>query len=218
MTYWDCFVDWLDKWQTLITGALALGAAYYAGRPVYRQLALMRAQNNVMVRETIGHMIQQLDAHRDRVQEITAKRLTDVHSAIYRFDNYGETKGIDEWAHQQHGEFVSAESELKALFVTSHDVEAVEERKADLLAAVNDLSGILWDIQAPHYEFMFPEDCNWSDEERATAVARSSEAENELDATAGAVSAAVKQLYDAYAQQRAGLVRRLRVIDDSLLS
>ncbi|ALR21884.1 hypothetical protein [Sphingobium baderi] len=218
MTYWDCFVHWLDKWQTLITGALALGAAFYAGRPVYRQLALMRAQNNVMVRETIGDMILQLDTHRNRVGEITAKRLTDVHSAIYRFDNYGETKGIDEWASQQHSEFIGADSELKALFIQSHDVEAIEVQKAALLAAVDAFSGVLWDIYAPHYAFMFPEDCNWSDAEHASAVARSSEAEKELDSNASAVSAAVRQLYEAYAEQRAGLVRRLRVIDDGLLA
>ena len=218
MTYLDCFVHWLDKWQTLITGILALIAAGLALRPVYKQLALMRAQNNVMVRETIGHMILQLDAHRDRVHEITGKRLTDVHSAIYRFENYGETKGIGEWASQQQSEFTSAESELKTLFIQSHDVEAIEDQKAALLASVQDFSGVLWDIYAPDYAFMFPEDCNWSDEERAAAVVRSSEAEKELDAKASSVSAAVRQLNEAYAAQRAGLVRRLRVIDDRLLA
>lgn len=218
MTYWDCFVHWLDKWQTLITGIMALGAAVCALWPVYKQLALMRAQNNVMVRETIGHMIQQLDAHRDRVHEIIAKRIGDVDSSLYHFEHFGPKSGIGEWASQQQSEFISAESELKALFVKSHDVEAIETKKATLLTAVTDLSSIFWDIHAPDYEFMFPEDCNWSDEERAVAAARSGEAEKELEAKANAVSSAMRDLKEAYALQRAGLVRRLRVIDDSLLA
>lgn len=217
MTGWDGFVGFLDKWQTLITGFMALGAAVVALGPVKKQLALMRAQNNVMVRETIGHMITQLDVHRDRVDEIISKPVTDIHSALWHFETYGD-KGIEEWASQTHSAFNSAESELKALFITSHDVEAVEQEKDNLLSVVNVLSRCLWDVVAPTYADMFPEDNDWTEDERAAAVSRSIEARKELDDKASNVSQVIRQLKDTYANQRAVLVRQLRVIDDGLLS
>lgn len=213
----EMIANFLYNWQTLITGGLALGAAYYAGRPVYRQLALMRAQNNVMVRETIGHMILQLDAYRDRVHDIMSKRLVEVHTAVHHFTEYGQTNNIDEWANQTQTEFWHAHSELKALFVQSRDVEAIEGRKAALLASIELFTGICWDIYRPEYATWHPEECNWTDEEWETFNARSNEAKKEIDDAASAVSVAVRLLNEAYAEQRVGLVQRLRIIDDSLL-
>lgn len=40
----QCFVDWLYTWQTLISGLLALGAAYLAARKVGEQIRVMREQ------------------------------------------------------------------------------------------------------------------------------------------------------------------------------
>lgn len=217
MSFWAIAVKFLYDWQTLITGVMALGAATVALGPVKKQLSLMRAQNNVMVRDTIGHMILQLDAHRDRVHEITAKRLNDIHSSIHYFDHNGIPSGIGEWASQQQGEFSGVATELKALFVTSQDIEAIEGVKAAVLITIDRLTGVLWDIHAPDYAFMFPEDCNWTEEEETAAAVRSGEAQGELDDAASAVSASIRQLNTAYAEQRAALVRRLRIIDDRLL-
>lgn len=40
----NCFIAWLDRWQTLISGLLALGAAIYAGRKLSEQIRLQRKQ------------------------------------------------------------------------------------------------------------------------------------------------------------------------------
>ncbi|OAN99985.1 hypothetical protein A8B75_19175 [Sphingomonadales bacterium EhC05] len=218
MSYFDIFVAFMDKWQTLITGSLAFGAAFFALRPVYKQLSLMRAQNNVMVRSTIGEMILQLDAHREGVHKIVAKRLTDMQSNLYHFDNHGVPNSVCDWANDRHNDFGIVQASLKALFITSHDVQSIEGQKAELLFAVNQLEETLWVIYRPEYADRNPEECNWTDEEIAAANASSSEAVNELESKTAGVSAATHQLYAAYETQRAALVRRLRVIDDRLLA
>lgn len=39
-----CLVDFIDRWQTLITGFLALGAAYWTVRPLREQIQLQKLQ------------------------------------------------------------------------------------------------------------------------------------------------------------------------------
>lgn len=80
---WKAVGDWLYNWQTLITGFMALVAAFVALQPVRKQLKLMRAQNNVMVRDTIGQMITQLDQHRASLDEITDKTVSEISSSLY---------------------------------------------------------------------------------------------------------------------------------------
>ncbi|MFC0683420.1 hypothetical protein [Novosphingobium clariflavum] len=210
-------IAWLDKWQTLITGFMALGAAFVALQPVRKQLALMRAQNNVMVRETIGHMITQLDQHRASLDEITGKTISEISSSLWHFEQYGP-KGIDEWASATHSSFNTVQEGLKALFITAHDVAAVESQKEHLLAVSAELSSCLWDIVAPVYAVMWPEENTWTDEESKAADVRAVEAQKELEDRNAAVSLAIRQLREAYANQRAVLVRQLRVIDDGLLN
>lgn len=211
------FFKWLDKWQTLVAAFMALGAAGLAWYPVNKQLGLMRAQNKVMVRETIGHMIIQLDQHRASLDEITDKTVSEISSSLWHFEHYGP-KGIDEWASSTHSSFNTVQERLKALFITSHDVEAVESQKEHLLTVAGELSSCLWDIVAPVYAVMFPEDNTWTDEESAAADVRAVEAQKELEDRNAAVSLAIRQLREAYANQRAVLVRQLRVIDDGLLN
>lgn len=218
MNYVVQAIGLIDHWQTLATGILALGAAFWAGRPVYHQLKLMRLQNNVMVRSTIGDMVLQLDAHANSVERITKKPLHDIHYAVYNFERFGPPKVFGEWASQEESSFRTVDTELKALFVQSLDVQEIEDCKAALLAAVDGLTTVLWEIYLPDYAENFPEDINWTDEERAAANARSTAAEGEVEDKANAVSHAVRHLKEAYAGQRAALICRLRLIDDSLLA
>ena len=42
------------QYQTLVTGILAIGAAWYAGAPVWRQLKDSNLQTSIMHRETLA--------------------------------------------------------------------------------------------------------------------------------------------------------------------
>lgn len=218
MTYSNCVVQFLYNWQTLLTGILALGAAIWALRPVYGQLILARAQNDAVLRERVGEMIVQLDAHSAEPGEVLSKRMTEMHTGLHHFEFRDKDYKFDEWCGEQHSEFMSAGYELKGLFARSHEVDAIEARKAELLAAISSLSGVLWDVHAPDYFDRDPEECSWSDEELKAAISRSIEARDEIEDNASKVSAACGQLRQAFAEQRGSLVRRLRVIDDRLLA
>ncbi len=218
MIHWDCFFDWLNKWQTLIAGILALAAAIWALRPVYKQLALARAQNDAVPREKVGEMILQLDSHAAEVFSIMSKRMVDLNNNLGWYEVHEKDYKFDEWCGEQQQEFMHAGMELKTAFARSHDVEVVEARKADLLAAVEALNGVLWEIHAPEYFSRFEEECSWTDEERQAANARSNQAAGEVEDYATKTSAAFRHLNEAFAEQRRSLVSRLRVIDDRLLA
>jgi hypothetical protein len=147
MIHWDCFFDWLNKWQTLIAGILALTAAIWALRPVYKQLALAPAQNDAVLREKVGEIILQLDANAAEVFSIMSKRMVDLNNNLGWYEVHEKDYKFDEWCGEQQQEFIHAGIELKATFARSHDVEVVETRKADLLATVEALNGILWEVQ-----------------------------------------------------------------------
>lgn len=210
-------IAWVHRWETLITGFMALGAAFVALQPVRKQLALMRAQNNVMVRETIGHMVVALDAQRARMNEIVAKPLSEIDGDIEYHEQYGPPPSIHEWYSAAHSKANGLFRHLRSLFVQSQDAEIVESSKDALLEAVEKLADTLSDICQPIYATIHVTEYEWSDEQEAAANAKAGVAEHQLEAVVDAVSTAVRDLREAYANQRAVLVRRLRVIDDGLL-
>ena len=214
--YWAGIRQWLFDWQTLITGFMALGAAFAALQPVRKQLALMRAQNNVMVRDTIGHMITQIDVHCERMNEITGKPITGVHTGLYHYEQYGD-RGFEHWAAETSSEVTTMHHKLKDLFITAHDVAAVEQEKNRLLGAVSNLSSCFQDIVAPILATVFPPDDPITEEKMKALDMRAVEARKELDVRASHASMVIRQLREAYASHRATLVHQLRVIDDGLL-
>jgi hypothetical protein len=215
---WNAVVAWLNKWQTFITGVMALGAAFVALQPVRKQLALMRAQNNVMVRETIGQMVVALDTQRDRMREIATKPLSDISGNLDYFEQVGPPAGMEEWYCETHSKANGLYRELRALFAQSQDVEGVQSSKDALLGAAEKLADDMSDICQPIYYTIHVTEYEWTDEQLAVANAKAKVAEAEIEATVAAVSAAVRHLNAAYADQRAVLVRQLRVIDDGLLN
>lgn len=214
---WSDIVAWLDKWQTLITGFMALGAAVVALQPVRKQLALMRTQSKVMFRETIGKMITQLDLHCESMSKITEKPVSDIHSSLWHFEQNGD-KGIEHWGYETSSKIDRMQFELKTLFVTAHDVAAVEKEKDNLLSVVRNLSSNLRDMVAPISATFFHERTALSEEEMTALDARSVKARKELDDRVSQVSMLIQQLSDAYTNQRVVLVRQLRVIDDEILN
>ena len=218
MTYSNCVVQFLYDWQTLAAGILALIAAGLALRPVYKQLGLMRAQNDAILREKVGEMIVQLDAHSAEPDQVLSDRMKEIHTGLYHFEFREKDYKFDEWCGERLNEIAMAEHELKRLFARSHEVEALEVKKVELLAALSALNGVLWDVHAPDYFDRDPEECSWTDEERKAAVARSIAARDEIQGFTDKLSTARGQLRQAFTEQRSSLLSRLRVIDDRLLA
>ena len=58
---------WIYDFQTLITGAAAIGAAWYAGAPVWRQLKDSNLQTRIMHRETLSMRLREAEERAARV-------------------------------------------------------------------------------------------------------------------------------------------------------
>ncbi|WP_334181798.1 hypothetical protein [Novosphingobium sp.] len=218
LTWLPAVITWFYNWQTFITGVMALVAAGLAARPVLKQLALMRTQNNVMVRETIGHMVVALDAQRASMNEIIAKPLSEIDGDIEYHEQYGPPPSIHEWYSAAHSKANGLFRHLRSLFIQSQDAEIVERSKDALLEAAEKLAATLSDICQPIYATIHVTEYEWTEQELAERNAKAEGAENQLAAAVDAVSAATRDLRAAYANQRAVLVRQLRVIDDGLLN
>lgn len=216
MSCWDIFVDFLYRWQTLITGVLALVAAFIALRPVYGQLKLMREQNKVMLRSTINEMMVSLDRDLASTHEIIEKRFSQVAQDLGYFEDHGDPPSIAEWASERDANIRAVIRELKESFFRHHDVEAVEEHKGDLILALDDLSECLDAIYTPQWHWTHPNH-EWTEDEEKEAVAKAKKAEEEVRDKVRRVALAKTHLSAAREGQRGVYSRRLREIDDTLL-
>lgn len=211
------FGQWLYNWQTLIAGVVALGAAVLALRPVYGQLALMRGQNSAMLRSTISEMIARLDGDYAALNEFV-KPIGVLSNEMAHNEERGLDPAEPKWIDQQNGNISRMLCEMRASFALARDFDAIESAKQELVARVTDLSECFSDIFQPNWEYLRPEEVNWTEEQSAKICAEARRAESQLDRTFRAVAPAIRALADAYKEQRAALVRRLREIDDMLLA
>lgn len=216
MSCWDIFEDFLFRWQTLITGVLALIAAFVALRPVYGQLKLMREQNKVMLRSTINEMMVSLDRDLASTHEIIDKRFGQVAQDLGYFEDHGDPPSIAEWASERDESICAVIRELKESFFRNHDVEPVEEYKGDLILALDDLSECLDAIYTPQWHWTHP-DHGWSEDEEKKAIEKAKTAEKEVRDKVRRVAVAAARLSAAREGQRAVYSHRLRAIDDDLL-
>ncbi|WP_336800818.1 hypothetical protein [Kaistia sp. MMO-174] len=58
---WDAVFRGVDRWQTLLTGLLAVGAAIWASRPVFQQLDQMRRQSAASAVGTFSSIAQRME-------------------------------------------------------------------------------------------------------------------------------------------------------------
>lgn len=211
------FGQWLYDWQTLIGGAVALGAAVLALRPVYGQLALMREQNSAMLRSTISEMIARLDRDHAALNEVV-KPISALSNEMAHIEERNLDLAEPQWIDQQSGSISRMLREMRASFALTRDFDAIESAKQELVAKVTSLSECFIDIFQPNWEYLRPEDVDWTEQQSAKIRADARLAESELDQTFRAVGPAIRALADAYIEQRTALVRRLREIDDMLLA
>lgn len=156
---------WIYDFQTLITGAAAIGAAWYAGAPVWRQLKDSNLQTRIMHRETLAirqreaeeraaRVAQAIDGPLWRAQEVTS-------------DPAGEPVEVGE--HDAFGLEQMIVGTLNWYLVTLEGTEdaRIEEAKAALKAALKDLTDTLGDVHRPASSDQHGEDYSFTDGEWA---------------------------------------------------
>lgn len=144
---WAGAGTFIYNYQTLITGVLAIGAAWYAGAPVWRQLKDSNLQTHIMHRETLAIRLREAEERAVRVAKAIDDPLWKAQDVTS--DPAGEPLEISE--HDAHGVEQMILGSLDWYLNTLEGTEdaAVEEAKAALKAALKDLTDTLSDVHWP---------------------------------------------------------------------
>jgi hypothetical protein len=157
-----CFIY---DFQTLITGTLAIGVAYYATRPVWRQLKDSNLQTRMMHRETLAVRLREAEERAARV----AKAIDDPLWLAGRLTSDPEGEPIEIGEEDAHGVEQKIRGRLDWYLVTLRDTEdtKIEEAKATFKTALDSLTDTLSDVYWPAANDQSGEDYSLSDEQWA---------------------------------------------------
>lgn len=209
---WLCSVGIaIYDFQTLIAGVLAIGAAYYAARPVWRQLRDSNLQTKIQHRETLASMLREAQDRFARAAKSIAKPMTDLDRLTS--DPAGEPIPIgahDAFAIDQR---LQGELDWYLVDLSATEAEAVERAKARLKEALDDLMRTLNDVHWCEHNEQHDEDHSIPDDEWASILIRSKEAELLTGDKAIAVRRAVRALNEAQAAWVTGLRARIAKLD-----
>lgn len=206
--------NFIYHYQTLITGAAAIGAAWYAGAPVWRQLKDSNLQTRIMHRETLAIRLREAEERAGRV----AKAIDDPLWQAQRVtsDPAGEPVEIGE--HDAFGVEQMILGTLDWYLVTLEGTEdaSVEAAKAALKAALTDLTDTLSDVHWPAHNDQSGEDYSMTDEEWSEVLRRADEGAKLATEKVSAAWKANRALKDAQQASIDGLRRQIAALDQSI--
>jgi hypothetical protein len=209
---WSDLYDFIDKYQALIAGLIAIIAAYITARPVWRQLEGVRVQTNTLFRD---YVLEQLRRTANR-KAWYSKRLgsfnDDVGRRIHEMD--GEAINVH-WAHdtQQRAAYLLEEMEAHA---ETRDLSAIEEELTDIYAALNQLIETLDCIHRPYSMEQHDADHSFTDEEWAELKVAAGKAEESLSKVTGTLAQASKALDEAFVGELSTFRQQLRQVQVEL--
>lgn len=93
----NCFDFWLNRYQTLIGSIVAIGAAWYAGRWVSKQVNLTNEQIKVAKEANVSEYRAYVRIDIDKARIVPGKSLYMMAKAV----NYGRTPAYDYWAQME---------------------------------------------------------------------------------------------------------------------
>ena len=211
---WAGAGTFIYNYQTLITGILAIGAAWYAGAPVWRQLKDSNLQTRIMHRETLAIRLREAEERAARV----AKAIDDPLWQAQRVtsDPAGEPVEIGE--HDAFGVEQTILGTLDWYLVTLEGTEdaPVEAAKAALKSALKDLTDTLSDVHWPAHNDQTGEDYSMTDEEWAEVLRRAAEGAKLATVKVSAAWKANRSLKDAQQASIDGLRRQIAALDQSI--
>lgn len=198
-------------YQTLITGVLAIGAAWYAGAPVWRQLKDSNLQTRIMHRETLAIRLREAERRGARVAKAIDDPLSKAQDVTS--DPAGEPLEIgeeDAFAMEQ-----MIEGRLDWYLVTLEGTEdaPVEKAKTALKAALKDLTDTLSDVHRPASSDQHGEDYSLTDEEWAEVERKAKEGKVLAPVKVSAAWKANRALKGAQQESIDGLRKQIAALD-----
>ena len=198
---------WLYDWQTLITGLVALAAAYVATRPVWRQASLA-------ILDRLEARADTLESKRRRTGELITSVSFPSQSGIHDDDKEPDINPHVAFSAQQQVDTIIAQ--LGRDIETSVDGNLIDSKRAGAVRQCEALSKSLWAIHAPSSADFGGPDGPGMDEEMAYIEA-GKRAERDLIDRFVDVSKAGRVLDEAFAEKITQLRDRIRQINDGLL-
>lgn len=215
-----CFehaVGVLKDWQTLATGILALAAAWWASRPVYRQLRETETQSNATLREVLAPRVAELERHKERGLAPAREAVANLLHEFHEMDE-AELAAFKEEAAFHHWQVVrSAADDFKKFRARRFDVPSIEGLKEPVAVALAHLTDRLDDIHRPASTDQEGEDYAFTDQEWEAIEQRGRAARQVLPETISEWREASDALAKAYDDEIARLRRRIVELDRALL-
>ncbi|KRC81290.1 hypothetical protein ASE13_02485 [Sphingomonas sp. Root241] len=211
---WAGAGTFIYNYQTLIAGVLAIGAAWYAGAPVWRQLKDSNLQTRIMHRETLAMRLREAEERAVRVAKAIDDPLWKAQDVTS--DPAGEPIEISE--HDAHGveQMILGRLDWYLTTLVGTEDAAVEEAKAALKAALKDLTDTLSDVHWPAHNDQSGENYSMTDEEWAEVLQKAEDGKKLATAKVSAAWKANRALKDAQQASIDGLRRQIAALDQSI--
>ncbi|MEX0406700.1 hypothetical protein ABGN05_13575 [Aquibium sp. LZ166] len=211
---WAGAGTFIYNYQTLIAGVLAIGAAWYAGAPVWRQLKDSNLQTRIMHRETLAIRLREAEERAVRV----AKAIDDPLWKAQDVTSGPAGEPLEITEHDAHGVEQMILGRLDWYLITLEGTEdaAVEEAKAALKAALKDLTDTLSDVHWPAHNDQSGEDYSMTDEEWAEVLQKAEDGKKLATAKISAAWKANRALKGAQQASIDGLRRQIAALDQSI--
>jgi hypothetical protein len=216
---------WLAKfiydYQSLIAGVLAFGIAWYALRPIYRQLHIAQLQMAISEREVLITRLAEVERRSQGVAKELTTITSDFSQQLYSHDEQDEPNITSEWAHGAEQIVSQVISGLKRQQITKADDPVFDDRRAAVIAAADVLEDCLRDIHQVDSIDLDDQEYGFTvaqiADEKAKLERASEVAQSALTACIRDVSEARDELDAEYNRALAALRDRIRQINELLL-
>ena len=190
--------------QTLITGVLAICAAWYAATPVWRQLKDSNLQTTIMYRETLAQRLREAEERTARIAQAIDGPLKEA--ARLTNEPWGEPIKIDEHTAVELYQNIGNQLDWYLVTLIATEDRRIEDAKKQLKKALDDLIETLFAIYFPAQYDQDDEGYSFSDVEWRDILSRSEESRS----LASVKVSAVQQAYEALRKAQILYLQELR--------
>jgi hypothetical protein len=201
------------KWQTLITGVLAIFAAW----PVWQQLKATETQSAAAVRDVIYERTENIERQRNKISKELDKVTVDFLRRILPHDDDGEPDINIHWAHEADQIAYAVFTNLTILKDKKLTAASSEIALAAVIRSVNELHTCLTSIHAPlSFDFSGP-DYDYTEEQIKKIIEEGEVAKTEIVGKIYNLNKKTKSLDDALKAEIALGRLRLHKLDAALV-
>ncbi|QOF71707.1 hypothetical protein IG197_01030 [Aminobacter sp. SR38] len=205
--------------QTFIAAGLAMGAAWYAGKPVWLQLQNMYAQHDIMARDVIATRL----AGIERRLETTNEKATSICNNVWRtiYGNMWDEESYDPdsinplWADDVERDVRDLCRTLEEYQHSKSDTALIEANRDILIDSCEKLIDCLSSISAPA---RYGGDPFLTEEQESGLEPAAAQARIDLPERADSLEKANRLLTASTEREMTKIKLRIRTIDDSVLA